>query len=173
MRILLAIALVALAGCDYEEWSAARERNANLSYGPWNVLYWQYLNDGDVQYSAGDSVMFLQKVKSKDHVIAAYLDEDGFNAFAFWKADCEEDTEIETSKSHADGLPKMLRCQRYGDSTWLVKGALWRDRDEPSFWTEDFDGFEVSEDFTLWDWTKAKQYATLQKAKPADPQDDE
>ncbi|MDA9625671.1 hypothetical protein N9S57_02760 [Luminiphilus sp.] len=184
MRILLAIALVALVGCDYQEWSAERERkaeeqrlmrerNANLSYGPAGHRDWQYLNAGNVQYSAGDSAMVLRKVKSKEHVVMAYIDETGFRARAFWKTDCEEGTEIETSKTYSSGTPKILWCKRYGDSTWIMAGTIWPDRDEPKNWAVDFDGFKVDANFEYWDWTKAKQYATLQKAKPADSQEDE
>ena len=195
MRILLAIALVALVGCDYQEWSAERERkaeeqrvelereaeeqriererNANLSYGPGGWLNWQYVNDGDVQYAPYEGSMRLRRVKSEDHVVNANLDDEGFRASAYWKTDCEEGTEIETSETFADGSPMMLECQRHGDNTWLRAGTLWETLDEPLKWIQDYDGFEVSEDFTLWDWTKAKQYATLQKAKPADSQEDE
>ena len=117
--------------------------------------------------------MNLRKVKSEDHVVEAWLDEDGFHAIAYWKVDCEVGSEIETSKTYSDGSPQMLECVRHDNGTWLVLGVLWRDRDEPLSLTRDYDGFEVSEDFREWDWTKAKQYATLQKAKPADSQDDE
>ena len=188
MRILLAIALVALVGCDYVEWSAERERKAeeqriererdaeeqrirreriaNLIHGPAGLLMWQYVNDGDVQYAPHNGSMRLRKVKSEDHVVIAHLDEEGFHASAYWKTDCEEGTEIETSKTYSDGSTAMLYCDRwYGDSTWIEKGVQWSDRDEPLKWTVDYDGFEVSEDFRDWDWTKARQYATLQKAK--------
>ena len=67
----------------------------------------------------------------------------------------------------------MLSCYLYGNSTWIGKGSVWPDRDEPFKWTRDYDGFKVAVDFRQWDWTKAKQYATLQKAKPADSQEDE
>lgn len=195
MRILLAIALVALVGCDYQEWSAERERkaeeqriqleleaeeqriererNANLSYGPTGHWGWQYLNGGSVQYAPRNGSMFLRKVESKEHVVSAMLNEDGFQARAFWKTDCEEGTVIETSKTYSSGEVKILRCERHGDSTWIVAGTIWKTRDEPLNWTVDFDGFKVDANFRDWDWTKAKQYATLQKAKPADSQEDE
>ena len=184
MRILLAIALAALVGCDYEEWSAERERkaeeqriererNAKLNYGPWGWLDWQYVNGGDVQHVPRNGSMRLRKVKSEGHVVHAWLDEDGFNTYAYWKADCEQGTEIETSETYSDGSPVILRCQRHGGYTWLYKGSLWSDRDEPVWWSRDYDGFKVNEDFSEWDWTKAEQYATLQKAKPADSQEDE
>lgn len=176
MRILLAIALVALVGCDYEEWSAERERkaeeqriererNAKLNYGPVGWLNWQYVNDGDVQYAPWDGSMQLRKVKSEDHVVIAHLDEEGFHASAYWKTDCEEGTEIATSETYSDGSPMMLWCRIRDDSTWIETSVIWNNRDKPANWNDDLDGFEVKEDFRDWDWTKAKQYATLQKAK--------
>ena len=90
MRILLAIALVALVGCDnekwsakYDEWSAERERNAKLNYGPDGWLNWQYVNDGNLQYAPYEGSMYLRRVKSKEHVVEANFDEDGFHARAY------------------------------------------------------------------------------------------
>jgi hypothetical protein len=167
MKILMAMTLALLVGCDgeaYKQWSNWRERNAALSYGPFGELDWQYLDDGNVQYAPRSGTMFYRKVKSEEHVVIAYFDEEGFGASAFWKVDCSVGTKIETSQTFSGGSPKTLNCRRYSGSTWLDIGVHWADSDEPLRWAEDLDGFEVSEDFRDWDWSKAKQYATLQKA---------
>lgn len=124
MKILLAIALLVLVGCDYEERSAERERNAKLTYGPDGWLNWQYITDSDVQYAPYGGTMFLRKVKSEDHVLEAYFDEQGFHASAYWKVDCDEETEIATSRTYSDGSPAILYCERWGDSTWIGKHTV-------------------------------------------------
>ena len=123
---------------------------------------WVALNDGTgVEYKEASSFILYLKEYSEEHVVYAYVTDEGFHAAARWKVGCEEGTEIETSKTYSTGEPMMLRCQADG---WLSMSTLWRDGD-PVFWRNDFDGFEVHTDFTKWNFSKGRQFATLQKAK--------
>ena len=186
MRTVLALYLIALIGCDgetYSEFKAEREakqeadrilanRNARLIYGPRGWWGWSYVGESDVQYSSGDSMMVLRKVKSDEHVVMAYLDDEGFSATSFWKAPCTPDTVIETSVVDEYG-PIELECDyfhhaRGAYATWLTVEVIWPDREKPARWRDDFDGFVVDENFRDWDWSKARQWATLKRASQAE-----
>ena len=185
MKILMAMVLAVLVGCDgeaYKEWSEEREakkeaeharaeRDARLRQVT-GGHDWQYLNDGDVQYADAGDVLLLRKVKSDDHQVVAYFTEDGiFATQAYWRADCEPGSQIETSGVYADGEPVMLECRRVDGETWLFQGSEWPGGGAFAL-NEDFGGFTVDEDFTTWDWTKTRQYATLQRAKMPEPEEE-
>ena len=189
MKILMTIVLALLVGCDgeaYKQWSAEREakkeakrklaeRKARLSVGPGGQGGWQYLNEGDVQYKAGDEYMLLRKVKADDHVVVGSINEGGeFGTAAFWKVDCKEGTQIESSLTYGDYTPVELDCVTFGSETWLYVYFFWTTaRDEAPYWAADFDGFAVDEDFSTWDWTKVRQHATLQRAKMPEPEQEQ
>lgn len=126
---------------------------------------WVDLNDGTgIAYREWGTYIEYTKSLSDDHYVFARLHEDYFSATAFWKAECEYGAEIETSVTFSDGEPAKLRC---GDD--IVKiGVRWPSG-EPVKWKDDYDGFVVDVDFREWDWSKARQFNTLQKAKPVAP----
>ena len=177
MRLLAATLLAAFAvtGCDQlDEWEANRtaqaearaqqaKRDAQLTYAT-NSWRWSYLNDGNVQYHVSNNQMYLRQIRSDDHFVQAYMDQEGFNASAYWKAPCEVGKVIPLSITGGNGDAFTLNCKRLGGFTWAYVGVNWSRDSEPQHWVRDFDGFKVNVDFSYWDWSKAKQYATLQKA---------
>ena len=177
MRLLAATLLAAFAvtGCDQlDEWEANRtaqaearaqqaKRDAQLTYAT-NSWRWSYLNDGNVQYHVSDNQMYLRQIRSDDHFVRAHMNEKGFHAAAFWKAPCEVGKEIPLSITDRDGEAFPLQCTRLDGLTWANVGVMWSAGSEPRHWVKDYDGFEVDVNFSYWDWSKARQYATLQKA---------
>lgn len=140
-----------------------------LTYGPRGNLSWSFVdNRRDVQYAESQSagLGYLRKVKTLDHVVLGFFPKSGgFSARAYWKAPCIKDSVIKTSQEYSSGEAIPLRCQEWGGDTWLYAGVNWSERDSALYWLEDYDGFEVNEDFNQWDWSKAKQYTTLQNAE--------
>ena len=129
---------------------------------------WTELDDGTgVEYVETPAIVLYKKVFSDSHRVFAHLSENGFHSFAWWKTDCVEGTEIETSRTFSSGKPMFLRCKADG---WLQMRVKWSDG-EPVLWSEDFDGFKVDVDFTEWNFTKARQFMTLQKAKQPEAQE--
>ena len=187
------LAAFAMTGCDQlDEWQADRaakearalvdaeaarvkdeadakaaakqaKRDAQLTYA--TNYRWSYLNDGSVQYRVNNaSQMYLRQIRSDDHIVLAYMDEKGFHAIAYWKAPCEVGKEIPLSITDRDGEAFPLQCTRLDGLTWANVGVMWSAGSEPRHWVKDYDGFEVDVNFSYWDWSKARQYATLQKA---------
>lgn len=193
MRLLAATLLAAFAmtGCDQlDEWQADRaakearalvdaeaarvkdeadakaaakqaKRDAQLTYA--TNYRWSYVNDGNVQYRVANNQMYLRQIRSDDHFVRAYMDEKGFHAVAYWKAPCEAGKVIPLSVTFSDGEPVPLHCIKLNGLTWANVSVMWASS-EPRRWENDYDGFKVNVDFSYWDWSKARQYATLQKA---------
>ncbi|MDB2352756.1 hypothetical protein N9V92_06160 [Luminiphilus sp.] len=176
MRLLAATLLAAFAmtGCDQlDEWKANRavqaearakqaKRDAQLTYA--TNYRWSYVNDGTVQYRVDGNQMYLRQIRSDDHFVRAYMDEKGFHAVAYWKTPCEVGKEIPLSITDSKGEAFPLRCTKLEAFTWATVGVNWSRGSEPRYWVRDYDGFEVDVNFNNWDWSKARQYATLQKA---------
>lgn len=177
MRLLAATLLAAFAmtGCDQlDEWEANRavqaearakqaKRDARLTYA--TNYRWSYVNEGTVQYRVTDhNQMYLRQIRSDDHFVRAYMNENGFHAVAYWKAPCEVGKVISLSGGYGNGESYLLLCTKLDGFTWAYMAVMWTSSSEPRHWERDYDGFEVDVNFNYWDWSKAKQYATLQKA---------
>ena len=147
---------------DAEAAAKQAKRDAQLTYA--SDYQWSYLNDGDLQYRVDGNQMYLRQIRSDDHIVVAYMDEKGAHAYAYWKAPCEEGRVIPLSITDGNGDAHELVCVRLDGLTWASVGVMWKLGSEPRHWQRDFDGFEVDVIFQDWDWSKARQYATLQKA---------
>jgi hypothetical protein len=158
------IAVIACVG--FAGWKADQTRREHLDFSDLArqvIPKWVELNDGTgVAYRVFSEFVQYSKYFSDDHFVFAYLGTDDFSATAYWKADCEDGTEIETSVKFRDGEPAKLKC--WGGDTVMISVAS--KSGNPMKWKRDYDGFAVDVDFREWDWTKARQFNTLLKAKP-------
>ena len=161
------IAVIAFVG--FLGWKADQTRREHLDFSDLArqaMPKWVELNDGTgISYRVWGNYIEYAKSLSDDHYVFARLREDRFSATAFWKADCENGTKVETSVKFSDGEPAKLECSG-GD---IVKISVQWSLPEPVRWKRDYDGFAVDVDFREWDWTKARQFNTLLKAKPVGP----
>ena len=180
--IITAVALMVLAVavfCSYALYSDAQANEAltlRTSVSDWQ---WQRAKglgkrrSNDVQWHIDFMNYYAMRRVYDDHQVIAILrknDDDtiGLNAYAYWTADCEDGTTIETSVTYSNGETVTLNCVKddWGNSLWT--GVSWSDVDVDVLprWSENFDGFAVDENFRYtWDFQPALRHLTLKSAK--------
>jgi hypothetical protein len=182
--IITAVALVVLAVAGYFSYSLYSDAQANKAltertqYSDWQWQRDKGLGDrhsSDVQWRSNEGAYLMRRVYD-DHRVIAFPRKTGdgameINVLAYWPADCEEGTSIKTTATYSNGAPFTLRCynQDWGNELATLMVAPDVDVDDLFRWSENFDGFEVDEDFSrTWDFQPALRHLTLQSAKPAE-----
>lgn len=126
-----------------------------------------------------DTRMYLRRVYH-DHWVRArvFREEDNTLSLAAdvrFPVDCKVDAEVETSVTYSNGDPFTLTCKESRSGyTYLTTQVYWDDveMDDLPIWSDDFDGFAVSERFNTWDFTEQLKYQTLNRLKvPSEDKD--
>ena len=182
--IITAVALVVLAVAGYYGEALYSDAQANKALTErTGHSDWQWQKDrglgnrrsSDVQWRIDDDNDYVMRRVYDDHEVYAWLikNEDGeidLAASAYWPADCEEGTSIETSATDSNGTPFTLRCFKNDWGNVLRASVKWDDvdLDDLPHWSHNFDGFRVNENFDSyeWDFQPAVRHLTLQSAKP-------
>ena len=183
--IITAVALVVLAVAGYYGEALYSDAQANKALTE-RTQYsdWQWQKDrgignrrsSDVHWRIYEDFGYTMRRVYADHQVATWLtkNEDGeirLHAAAYWPADCEEGTSIETNATYFDGTPLTLWCRQkdWGNQLETGVGVSDADVDDLPRWSKNFDGFEVDEDFSrTWDFQPAVRHLTLQSAKPTE-----
>ena len=181
--IITALALAVLAVAGYFSYLLYSDAQANKALThQTNSSDWQWQRNkgmgarrfSNVQWLINETGRYVMRRVYDDHQVVAVLakTEDGaitLISFASWLADCEDGMTIETSVTDIAGEAFTLSCSEtdWGSSLGLtVNWSDWELDDLPR-WSENFDGFEVDEDFDsyVWDFQPAMRQLTLQSAK--------
>lgn len=162
----------------YLDYQANKALTLRTSQSDWQ---WQkerelgYRRSSDVQWEITEEIGYHMRRVYDDRDVYARLvrDDDGalkLKAFVSWPIDCEDGTSIETSVTDSVGNSFDLMCLKLDWGNRLSIGVEWNDVDLDDLprWSNNFDGFKVSEDFDdyAWDFQPALRHLTLQSAKP-------
>lgn len=171
--ILLAI-IIGASSMGYNEYVVYERQQAELTYQTDRQWQWHQERE-DIQIDILDDD-FVGDPSRSDHTlrkvvlwrkyyVEAYKNADyTLEARIHFIADCQPNTNIETSSKFSDGQPKKLYCNDAGDE--LSLSITWEEKGTRFVWSEDFDGFKFSVDFKDWNFTELDKEVTLSKAKP-------
>ena len=92
-----------------------------------------------------------------------YIKHDGtLGSLSIWHVDCEPGTEIKTDATYSDGEPVFLRCHDEGGR--LIHQVSWTSGETDPYWSFDYGGFSISEDFSEWDFTELERESSILRA---------
>ena len=182
--IISAVALVVLAYAGlygnllYSDWKADYALTKRTAFSGWQ---WQKdkglgnRRSSDVQWRIHEKRGYVMRRVYGDHQVMVHLSKTddgaiGLVAAAYFVADCEKGTRIETSATYSDGDAYSLVCLPADWGNALGTSSIWDDTDLDDLprWSQNFDGFKVNENFDSyeWDFQPAVRHLTLQSAKP-------
>ncbi|AXV67163.1 hypothetical protein D0907_17735 (plasmid) [Pseudoalteromonas lipolytica] len=166
LLLLIAAAVIVGTYLGYLEYEKSQKLKAELNYKSEHEWVWhnEYRRI-QIRYVDALGRSILRKVyKTEDHVIYAYKNDDySLSAAVLFFTPCEPESEIITSQKFVSGKPKTLVCNPDGEA--LSFSVTWSDKSSDKLWEEQLDGFNLSVDFSDWDFTKLDQEITLSKAK--------
>lgn len=183
--IITAVALAVLAGAGTFSYLLYSDAQANKALTQrTSKTDWQWQRDkglgnrrsSDVQWRIHEEFGYVMRRVYDDYEVLTGLrkNDDGaitLGANAIWLADCKEGTSIRTSGTYSTGEAFTLDCSKedWGNELMIPMGWPDTDLDDLPRWSDNFDGFEVDEDFSrIWDFQPAVRHLTLQSAKPTE-----
>lgn len=168
--IVLVITLIfggILGYAIYDDYQSAQKREAEKQ----DLLRWkgsegwQWHQEFDrIQSKKVDGRTVLRRIyPDENQQVWGYINQDGsLGSLSIWHVACEPGTKIVTDATYSDGETVFLRC--HSDGERLSHQVVWTSGETDPYWSFDYGGFSISEDFGEWDFTELKRESAVSRA---------